>query len=75
MSELSHFEAESAKTPKLQPGLIMAGAILMPIAFWALSVFAPTDAVKQMKAGSLKTDVTAEAAPAPTPSMDDEDDE
>lgn len=75
MSELSHFEAESAKTPTVQPYLIMAGALLLPIVFWLLSVFAPTDAVSQLRKGALSQGAAAEAAPTQVENMDELDDE
>ncbi|MCU0662102.1 MAG: hypothetical protein MUC50_07220 [Myxococcota bacterium] len=72
MSELSHFEAESAKTPKFQPYAIIGGSIFMLLAMWAISVFSPTDAVKDMK-NTKAQNLAAEAAPIQDADVEDDD--
>jgi hypothetical protein len=60
MSELSHFEEESIKTPVKQPYAILIGCALLPIVLWILSALTPTQAVKDLK----QADETKPAAAA-----------
>ncbi len=62
MSELSHFEEISTKTPRKQPYAIIIGAALLPLLMWVINLISPTEAVKE-----LKTDDT----PAATQAADD----
>lgn len=70
MSELSHFEEISAKTPLRQPYTILGGVVLMVIVLWLLNAIAPNEAVKESKA--RKSDRVEEAA-APAAQGADED--
>jgi hypothetical protein len=60
MSELSHFEELSAKTPVKQPYAILGGAVLLIIVLWLLNAIAPNEAVKESK--SRESDQVEEAA-------------
>ena len=63
MTELSHFEEESTKTPVKQPYAILIGTALLPIILWILSVIVPSEGVKDLKeAEEKKTEVSAQAA-------------
>lgn len=71
MSELSHFEGQSAKTPVLQPWLILGGAVFVAILLYVINMLAPNDAIKEAKQKSAADDAQA-AAPA---AVEDDDDE
>ena len=64
MSELSHFEELSAKTPVKQPYAILGGAVLLIIVLWLLNAIAPNEAVKESKAQQQSDQVEEVAAPA-----------
>jgi hypothetical protein len=49
MSELSHFEELSAKTPLKGPIAIIVGSIVLPIILYLLSLITPTEAVSDLK--------------------------
>lgn len=66
MSELSHFEELSAKTPKTQPYAILIGAALLPLIIWVISLVAPTESVKELKGAGKEKDT-----PVMTQAMDD----
>lgn len=57
MSELSHFEELSAKTPKKEPYAILIGAVLLVVVLWLLNHFAPTEGVKDLKEGKKEEPV------------------
>jgi hypothetical protein len=69
MSELSHFELQSAKTPVKEPWAILGGMLLLIIVLYALNQLAPNEAIKTAKA-----EAAASAAPAAA-SVAAEDDE
>lgn len=64
MSDLSHFEQESAKTPTKQPYAILAGSVLLVIVFLLINAFAPNEAIKESKQAQEEAAVPAAAAPA-----------
>ncbi|MCP4605772.1 MAG: hypothetical protein GY847_35500 [Proteobacteria bacterium] len=49
MTELSHFEELSTKTPVKQPYAIIVGSALLPLILWALSLLSPSEGVKDLK--------------------------
>ena len=67
MSELSHFESLSVKTPTKQPYAILGGTVLGIIILILLNALAPNEAVKegkQKEAASLTAEAPAAAAAA-----------
>ncbi len=64
MSELSHFEELSAKTPMQQPLAILIGAALLPFLLVIINWLSPTEEVKKLK--NLKD------RPAVTQTVDDD---
>ena len=64
MSELSHFETLSAKTPTKQPWAILGGTMLVLVLLYIISALAPNDAIKTAKADAAAAAAPAEAAPA-----------
>jgi hypothetical protein len=70
MSELSHFELESAKTPTKQPWAILGGTLALLILSWMVSHFAPNEAIK-----TAKKDAAAAAAPVAAAASAAEDDD
>ena len=64
MSELSHFETLSAKTPTKQPWAILGGTALVLILLYIISALAPNDAIKTAKADAAASEAPAAAAPA-----------
>ena len=72
MSELSHFEAQSAKTPVKQPWMILGGTVFVALLLYIINLLAPNDAVKQAKQNEASADTPAAAAPAAAADDDDE---
>jgi hypothetical protein len=70
MSELSHFEAQSAKTPTKQPWAIIGGTVLLIILLILVNQLAPNEAIKESKAKQEQAAVQMPAAG----SMNDDDD-
>ena len=68
MTELSHFEQESTKTPTKQPYAILIGFVLLVIVLFLLNQLAPNEAISESKAAQ-------EAAAAPAARAAAEDDE
>jgi hypothetical protein len=64
MSELSHFEQESTKTPTKQPYAILGGFVLLVIALMLLNALAPNEAIEEAKANQEAAAAPAAAAPA-----------
>ena len=62
MTELSHFEEESTKTPVKQPYAILIGTALLPIVLWILSALTPSEGVKDLKAAEKEATMTTQAA-------------
>ena len=71
MSELSHFEAQSAKTPVKQPWAILGGTVFVAVLLYVINMLAPNEAIKQARETEVQG--TAEAAPAAAAAADDED--
>lgn len=71
MSELSHFEALSAKTPTKQPWAIVGGTILLIIVLYIINALAPNEAIKETKAAAAAAEAPA---PVPAAAAADEDD-
>ena len=71
MSELSHFEIQSAKTPTKQPWAILGGAIFVAIVLYVLNQLAPNEAIKTAK----KDAAAAAAAPVAAAAAAEDDDE
>ena len=69
MSELSHFELESAKTPVKEPWAILGGMVLLIIVLYILNALAPNEAIK-----TAKKDAAAAAAAAPAAAAEDDED-
>ena len=67
MTELSHFEEESAKTPTKQPYAILIGTVLLILLLYALNQLAPNEAIEE----SRVAEATA-AAPSAAAADDDE---
>ena len=63
MSELSHFEEQSAQTPKKQPYAILIGTVVLIIVLVLIKELSPTQAVEELK--------EAEEAPAAVQAADD----
>ncbi len=72
MSELSHFETESAKTPTKEPWAIIGGAAFLGIILYVLSQLAPNEAIKQTKQDAAAAAAPAAAAPAAAAGAEDE---
>ena len=68
MSELSHFESVSAKTPTKQPWAIVGGTILLIIVLILVNQLAPNEAIKESK--ETAKEIPAAAA---TSAADDDD--
>jgi hypothetical protein len=47
MSELSHFEQESAKTPMRDPLIVLGAAALLPIILFIINLLSPGAAVQE----------------------------
>lgn len=71
MSELSHFEAESAKTPVKQPWAILGGTLFLALLLYVLSHLAPNEAIKTAKKDAAAAAAPAAAAPAAAEDDDD----
>ena len=71
MSELSHFETLSAKTPTKQPWAILGGALFVAILLYVINMLAPNEAIKQAKEDA-KAQNAPTAAAAPAQAEDDE---
>ncbi len=69
MSELSHFEAQSAKTPTKQPWAIIGGTILLIIVILIINSLAPNEAIKESRKAE---DQLAAPAAAAAPADEDE---
>jgi hypothetical protein len=70
MSELSHFEAQSAKTPTKQPWIILGGTVFVAILLYVINMLAPNEAIKEAKQNSAAAETPAAASAA----ADDDDD-
>ena len=69
MTELSHFESESAKTPVKEPYAILIGTVLLIIILYALNQLSTNEAIEE----SRKAQEAQAASPAAaTPSADDD---
>jgi hypothetical protein len=64
MSELSHFEVASAKTPTKQPWAIIGGTVLLVILLYLLNQLAPNEAIKESKDAQIEAPAAAAAASA-----------
>ena len=49
MTELSHFEMESAKTPVKEPYAIMVGTVLLVLVLWLLNQLTPNEAIEESR--------------------------
>ncbi len=68
MTELSHFEQQSTKTPVKTPYAILGGTVLLIFLLYILNALAPNEAVEESRA----TEEEAAATPAATPAAGDE---
>ena len=62
MTELSYFEQLSTQTPKKTPYAIMIGTVVTIIVLWLMSVFAPSEGVKDLRNAQEKQEAPAAAA-------------
>ena len=70
MTELSHFESESAKTPVKEPYAILIGTVILIIILYALNQLSPNEAIEESRQAQAAQE-TAPAAAA-SPSADDD---
>jgi hypothetical protein len=68
MTELSHFEEESTKTPVKTPYAIMGGTLLLILLLYILNQLAPNEAVGEGR----EAQEAAETAPAAAAADEDE---
>jgi hypothetical protein len=59
MTELSHFESESAKTPVKEPYAILIGTVLLAIILYILNHLAPNEGVASLKEAKAKAEAPA----------------
>ena len=64
MTELSHFEQESTKTPTKQPYAILIGFVLLIIVLYILNQLAPNEAISESRAAQEEAAPAASAAAA-----------
>ena len=69
MTELSHFEAESAKTPVKEPYAILIGTVLLIIILYLLNQLSPNEAIQESRQAE---DALGASPAAATPSADDD---
>ncbi len=59
MTELSHFEQLSAKTPKKEPYAILLGTIFAIFVLWLVNTLAPSEGVKDLREQQTQKDAPA----------------